>query len=311
MSEATIYDIRQTTTYSYGSVVPYARHLARMTPVTRQGQRVLSAALSITPEPAERRDGGDFFGNRTVSFLLDDPHDRLEVIARSRVAVRPQPAVHPDSTPRTADIAMAARASRDPGPLSPAQFLFASRAVGLDEGITMWAARSFSPGRAFLEAAIELMQRIHDDFAYDPGATDAQTAPAAVFESRRGVCQDFAHVMIAALRGHGLPAAYVSGYLRTDPPAGQPRLVGADATHAWVQVWCGPQAGWVGLDPTNAIPAGSDHIVLAVGRDYADVAPLDGVIVASGVQALAVGVDVMPLGRRRRAPASGRTDGTA
>lgn len=148
-----------------------------------------------------------------------------------------------------------------------------------------------------LEAALELMHRVHDDFTYQPGATVVTTAPHEAFAAKAGVCQDFAQVMIAGLRGLGLPARYVSGYLRTILPEGQPRLEGADATHAWVEVWCGPAFGWIGLDPTNAIPAGDDHIILAVGRDYADVSPVDGVIVTSGDHILAVGVDVVPVVR--------------
>jgi transglutaminase-like putative cysteine protease len=138
------------------------------------------------------------------------------------------------------------------------------------------------------------MQRINRDFAYDAKATEISTPLLEVFEKRRGVCQDFAHVMIAGLRGLGLPAAYVSGYLRTTPPPGRPRLQGADATHAWVSVWCGSDLGWLGFDPTNDLVIGNDHVVLAVGRDYTDVSPVDGVIVGSRKQKLAVAVDVIP-----------------
>ena len=146
-----------------------------------------------------------------------------------------------------------------------------------------------------LDAALELMRRIKADFVYEIGATTVTTTPPMSFALRRGVCQDFAHIMISGMRGLGLPAAYVSGYLRTVPSGKEERLTGADAMHAWVLVWCGEDAGWVGLDPTNAIPAGNDHVVLAIGRDYADVAPIDGVIFASGGQRLEVGVSVMPV----------------
>jgi transglutaminase-like putative cysteine protease len=155
--------------------------------------------------------------------------------------------------------------------------------VPLDAAITRYAGLSFPVGRPVLEGAIELMKRIKGDFAYVPGATDADTSPSEAFVARKGVCQDFAHVMIAGLRGLALPARYVSGYLRTEPPAGQARLEGADET------------GWVGLDPTNGIVAGEDHLVLAIGRDYSDVSPLDGVIIASGAHSLTVAVDVIPL----------------
>ena len=156
-------------------------------------------------------------------------------------------------------------------------------------------ARALRPSGPIYEAAAELSKRIHADFAYDSEATEVSTTPAEAFAARRGVCQDFAHVMIAGLRGLGLPALYVSGYIRTFPPPGKPRLVGADASHAWVAVWCGPSFGWLGLDPTNAIPEGDDHIVLARGRDYADVPPVDGVILSYGGHELEVSVDVAPV----------------
>jgi transglutaminase-like putative cysteine protease len=147
-----------------------------------------------------------------------------------------------------------------------------------------------------LDAAVELMARIHADFVYDPEATDVSTPLDEMFAKRHGVCQDFAHWMIAGLRSLGIPAAYVSGYLRTRPPAGRQRLVGADATHAWVSVWCGEGQGWIDLDPTNALIVGEDHVRLAFGRDYADVAPVDGVIMASAGHTLRVAVDVAPSG---------------
>jgi transglutaminase-like putative cysteine protease len=178
--------------------------------------------------------------------------------------------------------------------------------VTLDPEICEYARASFSGERPILDGAAELMRRIKTDFVYDVGATTVSTMPAAAFALRRGVCQDFAHVMISGLRGLGLPAAYVSGYLRTVPRPGQARLEGADAMHAWVMVWCGDAVGWRGLDPTNAIPAGEDHIVLAIGRDYSDVAPIAGVVFASGEQRLAVAVDVVPVTPppAREAPAS-------
>src|SRR5690606_39171507 len=168
--------------------------------------------------------------------------------------------------------------------------------------ITAYARQSFTPGRPIVEAAAELMTRMRDEFVYDPEATTVSTPAVEAFEARHGVCQDFAHIMIAGLRGLGLPAAYVSGYLRTIPPPRQPRLAGADATHAWVDLWCG-ERGWIGFDPTNAVFAENDHIVLAIGRDYSDVAPIDGVILAPGVQTLKVEVDVIPDGEVEPVPA--------
>jgi len=181
----------------------------------------------------------------------------------------------------------------DVGARSPVHFLFPSRQVSLDPEIRDYARESFKPIRPLLAGAVDLMHRIRTDFKYDPKATVISTPLNEVFERRHGVCQDFAHVMIAGLRGLGLPAAYVSGYLRTIPPPGKPRLQGADATHAWVSLWCGLEIGWVGFDPTNDLLVENDHIVLAVGRDFSDVSPVDGIIVGSRKQKLAVAVDVL------------------
>ena len=186
-------------------------------------------------------------------------------------------------------------ASIDLSPNSPAHYLFPSRQVSLDPEIRAYAADSFSAGRPVLAAAADLMRRIKADFVYEIGATTASTTPPMSFALRRGVCQDFAHIMISGMRGLGLPAAYVSGYLRTAQSAGKDRLEGAGAMHAWVLVGCGEDVGWRGLDPTNGIFAGDDHVVLAIGRDYADVAPIDGVIFASGGQRLEVSVSVTPV----------------
>jgi transglutaminase-like putative cysteine protease len=179
------------------------------------------------------------------------------------------------------------------GPSSPVGYVFASALVPVLAPLTAYAAPSFPQGGGILSGAADLMYRIRRDFKYDPKATVISTPLKEVFEKRHGVCQDFAHVMIAGLRGLGLPAAYVSGYLRTIPPAGQPRLQGADASHAWVSVWCGAELGWIGFDPTNDLVVGNDHIILAVGRDFSDVSPVDGIIVGSRKQKLTVAVDVL------------------
>ena len=182
------------------------------------------------------------------------------------------------------------------GATAPAHFLFASRQVSLDPEIRDYARASFPAGRPIFSGALDLMRRIHADFTYEIGATTVTTTPPMSFALRRGVCQDFAHIMISGLRGIGLSAAYVSGYLRTVGKDGAPSLQGADAMHAWVWLWCGDAAGWVGLDPTNALVAGDDHVVVAIGRDYSDVAPIDGVVFASGGQRLDVAVSVRPVG---------------
>jgi transglutaminase-like putative cysteine protease len=290
-----IYDVRQTTSYSYASKVAYAHHVLRLTPINRTRQRVHAAALEIEPVPVERREGHDFFGNHLTSIKLDQPHDKLVIRVIARVTVE---GVIADgvATPAWEDLRDAAFATRDIGPSSPAHFLFASRQVSLDPEIRDYARASFPPGRPVLDGALDLMRRIKADFIYEIGATTVTTTPPMSFALRRGVCQDFAHIMISGLRGLGLPAAYVSGYLRSAQRPDAERLTGADAMHAWVLVWCGADAGWWGLDPTNATLAGDNHVTLAIGRDYTDVAPIDGVVVSSGGQKLDVGVSVIPVG---------------
>jgi transglutaminase-like putative cysteine protease len=291
-----IYDVRQTTVCSYATPVSHAHHVLRLTPVSRDGERVQVAALQIIPEPAQRREGQDFFGNRLTWIEIDEPHSDVTVKLSARVAVDPPEPPAPLKTPAWEDVRDQAFATSDIGPLSPAHFLFPSRIVSLDPAIRDYIRQSFPPGRAILDAAIEVINRIKTDLVYEIGATTATTTPTMCFAQRRGVCQDFAHVMISGLRGIGLPAAYVSGYLRTVSLTDKPRLQGADAMHAWVMLWCGAEAGWIGLDPTNAVLASDAHVMLAFGRDYTDVAPMDGVILGSGGQRIAVSVNVIPVG---------------
>jgi transglutaminase-like putative cysteine protease len=290
-----IYDVRQTTSYTYATKVGYAHHVLRLTPIDRPRQRVQAAALEIVPAPAGRRAGRDFFGNRLTWIELAEPHDRLTIRVAARIAVDSlDPA--PQETPAWEVVRDEVFASADIGATSPVHFLFASRQVSLDPEIRDYPGASFPPGRPILAGARDLMRRIHDEFVYEVGATTVSTTPPMSFALRRGVCQDFAHVMISGLRGIGLPAAYVSGYLRTVPKSGAPGLQGADAMHAWVWVWCGAAAGWYGLDPTNAVLAGEDHVVVAIGRDYSDVAPIGGVVFASGKQQIDEAVSVTPVG---------------
>ena len=236
--------------------------------------------------------GFDFHGNRVCEARILKPHTKLQIALAARVAVERAPPPAPALTPAWEIVRNAAYASDSLAASSPAHYIYASRFAPLFDAATHYARKSFSPGRPILEGAIELTQRIHADFAYDPDATHIATPIAQAFERRRGVCQDFAHIMIAALRGVGLAASYVSGYLRTFAAPGQARLEGADSTHAWVSVWCGPEFGFFDLDPTNAIVVGNDHIAIAIGRDYADVSPIDGVIIGAGDQDLDVSVDV-------------------
>ena len=289
-----IYDVRQTTTCTYATPVAHARHVLRLTPIHRDGQRVHVAALQIVPEPLHRREGQDFFGNRLTWIEIDEPHRTLTVKLAARVTVDAAVEPAPLETPPWESVRDEAFATSDIGPLSPAHFLFPSRMISLDPEIRDYTRQSFSPGRPVFDAAIDLMNRLKADIAYEIGATTVTTMPPMSFALRRGVCQDFAHIMISGLRGIGLPAVYVSGYLRTLPRTDPTRLQGADAMHAWVLVWCGAAAGWIGFDPTNAVIASDQHVVLAIGRDYTDVAPMDGVIVSSGGQRIDVAVNVTP-----------------
>jgi transglutaminase-like putative cysteine protease len=290
-----IYDVRQTTACVYASPVAHAHHVLRLTPINRTGQRVRVAALQIGPEPQHRREGEDFFGNRLTWIDIDEPHRTLTVKLAARVSVEAMIEPAPSTTPAWEAVREATFAASDIAPMSPAHFVFPSRMISLDPEIRDYAGESFPPGRPILDAAIELMNRLKSDIAYEVGATTVTTTPPMSFALRRGVCQDFAHIMISGLRGIGLPAMYVSGYLRTTPRPDADRLQGADAMHAWVLVYCGGELGWIGLDPTNAILASDAHIVLALGRDYTDVAPMDGVIVGSGGQRIDVAVSVTPV----------------
>src|SRR5262252_1297006 len=289
-----IYDVRQTTTYVYETAVTRARHVLRLLPVTRDLQRVTAAMLDIDPIPISRREATDFFHNWTTVAELEEPHETLTLKLAARISVTAVEPIDPDKSPPWESVRAEAYASENIGPVSPVHFIHPSRQVSLDPEIRDYARASFAPRRPVLAGAVELMHRIKNDFTYELGATTVTTTPSMSFALRRGVCQDFAHIMIAGLRGLGLPAAYVSGFLRTVPRPGAARLAGADAMHAWIKVWCGA-AGWWGLDPTNALIAGEDHVVLAIGRDYADVAPIDGVVLASGEQRLTTAVDVIPV----------------
>jgi transglutaminase-like putative cysteine protease len=288
-----IYDIRHVTSYSYESPVNFARCSLRLEPRSGGGQELLSHTVDIRPRPAERTVRRDFFGTHTENILIEAPHRSLRIDSRSRVSVlRSAPGREAQSRPweSVRDLAFEATSL---GPVSPIGYLFASPLLPVLGPVTSYASASFKPGSGILAGAVNLMHRIRSDFRYDRKATVISTPLNEVFEKRHGVCQDFAHVMIAGLRGLGLPAAYVSGYLRTIPPPGRPRLQGADATHAWVSVWCGEGLGWIGFDPTNDILVENDHIELAVGRDFSDVSPVDGIIVGSRKQKLNVAVDVL------------------
>lgn len=287
------FDVTHVTVYDWGAPVPVADCRLRLTPIERRRQKVHTSRLVIDPAPEHVVDEVDWFGNHVTRIAFRAPHSRLTLRSTATVTIAPAPELDPRLSPPWEEIAAHAALSQSLAPDDPVQFVFPSRHIALTPQVTRWTAEGFPPGRPILEAVLALTRRIHAEFRYAPGVTDVATPLARVFEEKRGVCQDFAHVMIAGLRGLGLPAAYVGGYLRTLPPPGKRRLEGADAMHAWVEVWCGPTLGWIGLDPTNAIFAGDDHIVVAFGRDYADASPVIGILSSSGEQGLRVAVDVV------------------
>ncbi len=291
-----IYDIRHVTRFDYGAPVKFARCNLRLQPIAWSGQRVEDYALTVAPagrtHPARAEAG---LANVT-RLVVETPVRVLSIESRARVVVDRLVPMPSASDPTLGQIAAWARESRDLSPAGPAAYLYPSPRIPLDRDIAAWCAADLDPDRPCREAAIALATRIQREFAFDATATLVDTPPADAFRQRRGVCQDFAQIMIAGLRAAGLPAAYASGYIRTIPPPGQDRLVGADATHAWVLLWCGPEIGWEGVDPTNGIWMAGDHIVVAIGRDYAEIAPVDGVVLGSGAQDMAVSVDVAPVG---------------
>ena len=300
-----IYAVRHRTTYSYEEPVSFARCVLRLTPRTSATQTVLANTVKVTPRPTDTRDRTGPFGEKTRTVVIDTPHTSLVIEATSQVDVHAPAPPDPKASLPWEAVRAESFQSRDLGPDGAAAYLYPTRRTPAASPITEYARQSLVVGRPIVEAAAELMTRIREDFTYDPEATTVSTPALDAFTARHGVCQDFAHVMISGLKGLGLPAAYVSGYLRTIPPPGKPRLEGADATHAWVSLWCGRNQGWIGFDPTNAIVVQNDHIVLAVGRDYSDVAPIDGIILAPGAQTLKVEVDVIPQ-ETANAPASHR-----
>lgn len=286
-------EVRHETSYTYGQPVELAHHIAFLRPRDEEGgQRLLSFSLDADPAPAGIHHEVDAFGNTRTLFSLHAPHEALRVTACSRVELAPA---------EVSDGGMDAQAAREHwrycagrAPDSAVGFVFASPLVPLADELRDWASSSFPAGRSLTEGATALMVRLHEEFEYDPQSTHVGTPLLEAFRQRRGVCQDYAHVMIGALRSMGLAARYVSGYLLTEPPPGQPRLQGADASHAWLAVALPREDGgapdWLELDPTNACVAGTGHVRVAFGRDYGDVTPLRGVIRGGGAHQLAVAV---------------------
>jgi len=290
-----IYHVRHQTLVRYASSVRLARFNLRLRPAPWPGQWTSDYALDVDPVPSsiESRPGG--WPVHVARLVIESPIRQLRIESRFRAGVQGgAPIIAQPDDPTIAAVAQAALFDRDMGPSAPALFLYASPRAPLLSDIDRWVGDTLDPDRPIVAAALALARRIQAEFSYEPGVTDAATPVADAFAARHGVCQDFAHVMVVALRLAGLPAAYVSGYLRTDPPPGMPRLIGADAMHAWAMLWCGPTRGWIGFDPTNGVIAGEGHLFVAMGRDYADVAPMDGMFVGGAGQSIQVMVDVAP-----------------
>jgi len=291
------YQVLHDTHYRYAAPVSLAQQLAHLWPRDCAWQRCDTQQLLVSPEPCQRHDGVDVFGNPLTRLAFERPHDALHVRAQLSVEVLPRRPVDLQGSPSWESVYQALcyqRRALSVGELDAVRYRFASPYVGLDAAFDAFAADCFAPERPLLEAVQALMHKIHGDFAFDASATLVATPLLTVLEQRRGVCQDFAHLMLACLRSRGLAARYVSGYLLTQPPPGQARLIGADASHAWVSVYC-PHNGWVDFDPTNNLLPALEHITLAWGRDFGDVSPLRGVILGGGHHDPVVQVTVMPL----------------
>ncbi len=291
------YQIVHDTCYCYDSPVSLAKQLAHLWPRPCAWQVCHEQALQISPEPTRRTDELDVFGNPLTRLAFERPHDELRVGARLHVEVLPR-------MPLVLALSPAWESTRDAlcysgGPvaaqvLQACRYRFESPYVRLKKSFVAFSASCFPSGRPMLQGAQALMQKIFSEFTFDAMATQVATPLVEVLENRRGVCQDFAHLMLACLRSRGLAARYVSGYLLTQPPPGQPRMIGADASHAWVSVFC-PVLGWVDFDPTNNVQPGLEHITLAWGRDFSDVSPLRGVILGGGGHDPEVRVTVLPM----------------
>ena len=289
-----LFDVRHRTTYRYSQPVSISHHVLHLMPRRSDRQIVHASRLSVDPAPTVRSDATDYFGNQVAYLTLQDQHETLGIEACSRVEVVAPPDHLPQRTTPWDQVFAQLESSASRAALDVLQFAFESPFTRATADLAAYARESFVPGRPILEAALDLTGRIFRDFRYESGTTSVSTPVEEVFRSRHGVCQDFAHLELACLRALALPARYVSGYLLTRPPPGQPRRIGADASHAWLSVWCA-EAGWVDLDPTNDTIARDEHVTLAWGRDYGDISPINGVIFGGGEHTIDVAVDVIPV----------------
>ncbi len=295
MSGAVRYRVRHETVYHYGGDVAHSHQLLHLTPRDTPHQTCHRRDITLSPQPSVRREDVDAFGNLVTRLEYDLPHDRLEVLAEVGVEVRHSPPLEAGGSDAWEVVRGALIFSGNvvaDALLDAFRYRMESSYVRIKQAFTDYGEDCFLPDRPVLAAAEALMRKVYRDFTYAPGSTSIRTSAIEAFTARRGVCQDFAHIMIGCLRSRGLAARYVSGYLRTLPPAGADAgYVGADASHAWVSVYC-PPFGWVDLDPTNDVRVNTDHIIIAWGRDFGDVSPLRGVIVGGGRHRLSVRVSV-------------------
>ena len=285
------YRIVHKTGYQYSEPASLSQNELYLKPRETATQRLIEHQLALIPTPQYRQSRNDYFGNFVQIFMVQQPHNDLTMTATSMVETRLQVIPPPETTPPWEDVSRRLTAHDTPTILDAYQFVFVSPLISVGTDARDYARVSFPPGRPVLTGAVDLTQRIFSDFTYDVSATTVDTSVDHVLKSRKGVCQDFAHVAISCLRSLGLAVRYVSGYLETQPPPGKPRLVGADASHAWLSLFV-PDFGWVDLDPTNNMIPGENHITLAWGRDYGDVTPVNGVVMGGGVHTLSVMVDV-------------------
>ncbi len=289
------YHVRHRTTYMYAAPADACHNVVRLAPRAIAGQRCLEHEIRVDPQPASVYEYDDYFGNRVRSFALYSPHTELVIDSESHVEVTRVDQT--DAPPSEAWETMLAnlRAPRDEAAVDALQYVYDSPYVQVSDRLARLAKISFSHKRPILEASFDLAKSIHRDFKFDPTATTIDTSIEDVLQRKRGVCQDFAHLTIGCLRSLGLACRYMSGYLRTDPAPGKPRLEGADASHAWVSVYS-TERGWVDFDPTNGCLAGERHITIGWGRDFHDISPVKGVVLGGGASQLKVAVDVIPLG---------------
>lgn len=292
-----LYEVRHETRFQYEWPVAISHQMLKLRPRRCARQNVLETAVTLSPQPGFHRDWLDYFGNVVEFVTVQGSHSELVVTSTAQVEVIAASAVMLEMSPPWEDVVAQLGTHLHGDWLGANAFRFESPFIRLDPTIQAFARESFTPGRPVLEGALALTAHIYRNFSYQGGVTDIYTPASQVLQDRRGVCQDFAHLAIAALRSLGLPARYVSGYLVTHPPPGKPKLQGADESHAWFSVWC-PDLGWVDFDPTNNLMPSLEHITVGWGRDYGDVSPVNGFIFGGGHHQVAVAVDVNPLPER-------------